>query len=149
MNKGIINYKNGAIEAIEFLNVFSDGVVKFVSNSGGRYMFIPNLNGGTFVKEGFSVEVIRSIVSDTSETKIGYVKRPALNVVTNIHSISYPSDTEFEYTISGFSGKVTVPGGASKEEIKRAVDLDIYRQLQKIPVDQVEFKPISLTQHSV
>lgn len=149
MKKGVINYKNGAIEPIEFLNVFSDGVVKFVSNSGERYMFIPDLNGGTFVKEGFCVENVRSVDPNTFNAKTGYIKRPALNVVTNIHSISYPSDMEFEYAIGDFSGKVTVPGGASKEEIKRAVDLDIYRQLRRIPVDQVEFKPASFTQYSV
>lgn len=131
MKTGVINYKNGTTELIAMLHEHPDGLVKFVSESGKRYAYISALGGGIFTEE-------REILVYSNGA---YRRKPAMAIIDTIQSISYPSETEFEYTISNFSGKVEVPRGATKEEIKKAIDRDVYRQLRKIPADEVQIFP--------
>ena len=128
-----INYKNGATKEVRLLNRFSNGEIRFVSESGERYMMTPD---GTFAKDG-----IRIITKVNEKGEIEYRGEHVFVVDDTIQSISYPSNTEFHYTISDFSGIVKVRPGASKEEIKKAVDMDVYKQLRKMPISEVQFTP--------
>lgn len=133
MSEMCINYKNGTTKEIQLLNRFSNGEIRFVSESGERYMMTPN---GTFAKDGIRVA---TKVNEKGETE--YSGEHVFVVDDTIQSISYPSNTEFHYTISDFSGVVKVRPGASKEEIKKAVDMDVYKQLRKMPISEVQFTP--------
>lgn len=133
MSEMCINYKNGTTKEIRLLNRFSNGEIRFVSESGERYMMTPD---GTFTKDGIG---IATRVDEKGE--IAYIGEHVFVVDDTIQSISYPSDTEFHYTISDFSGVVKVRPGASKEEIKKAVDMDVYKQLIKMPISEVQFTP--------
>lgn len=133
MSEMCINYKNGTTKEIRLLNRFSNGEIRFVSESGERYMMTPD---GTFAKDG-----VRIATKANEKGEIEYSGGHAYVVDDTIQSISYPSNTEFHYTFSEFSGVVTVRPGASKEEIKKAVDMDIYKQLRKMPVSEVQFTP--------
>lgn len=133
MSEMYINYKNGTTKEIRLLNRFSNGEIRFVSESGERYMMTPD---GTFAKEG------TRIVAKTGENgKIEYFGEHTFVVDDMIQSISYPSNTEFHYTISDFSGIVKVRPGASSEEIKKAIGMDVYKQIKKMPISEVQFTP--------
>lgn len=138
MSEMKIIYKDGRTEGIKLMNRFDNGEIRFISESGERYMMLCD---GTFTKDGI---VITSRMSENG--KPVYSGRRALVVETAIQSISYPSNTEFEYTVGGFTGTVKLPIGASKEEIKRAIDFDIYKQLRKIPADQMIFGAYEVNQ---
>ena len=133
MSEMHINYKNGTTKEIRLLNQFSNGEIRFVSESGECYMMTPD---GTFAKDG-----IRVATKVNEKGEIEYGGEHAYVVDDTIQSISYPSNTEFHYTISDFSGVVKVRPGASKEEIKKAVDMDVYKQLRKMPISEVQFTP--------
>lgn len=133
MSEMCINYKNGATKEIRLLNRFSNGEIRFVIESGERYMMTPD---GTFAKDG-----VRIATKVNEKGEIEYSGEHVFVVDDTIQSISYPSRTEFHYTISDFSGIVKVRPGASKEEIKKAVDMDVYKQLRKMPISEVQFTP--------
>lgn len=133
MSEICINYKNGTTKEIRLLTRFSNGEIRFVSESGERYMMTPD---GTFAKDG-----IRIATKVNEKGEIEYSGEHVFVVDDTIQSISYPSNTEFHYTISDFSGAVKVRPGASKEEIKKAVDMDVYKQLRKMPISEIQFTP--------
>lgn len=133
MSEMRINYKNGTTKEIRLLNRFSNGEIRFVIESGERYMMTPD---GTFAKDG-----VRIATKVNEKGEIEYSGEHVFVVDDTIQSISYPSRTEFHYTISDFSGIVKVRPGASKEEIKKAVDMDVYKQLRKMPISEVQFTP--------
>lgn len=133
MSEMCINYKNGTTKEVRLLNRFRNGEIRFVSESGERYMMTPD---GTFAKDG-----IRIATKVNEKGEIEYSGEHVFVVDDTIQSISYPSNTEFHYTISDFSGVVKVRPGASKEEIKKAVDMDVYKQLRKMPISEVQFTP--------
>lgn len=133
MSEMCINYKNGTTKEIQLLNRFSNGEIRFVNESGERYMMTPD---GTFAKDG-----IRIATKVNEKGEIEYCGEHVFVVDDTIQSISYLSNTEFHYTISDFSGVVKVRPGASKEEIKKAVDMDVYKQLRKMPISEVQFTP--------
>lgn len=133
MSEMCINYKNGTTKEIRLLNRFSNGEIRFVIESGERYMMTPD---GTFAKDG-----VRIATKVNEKGEIEYSGEHVFVVDDTIQSISYPSRTEFHYTISDFSGIVKVRPGASKEEIKKAVDMDVYKQLRKMPISEVQFTP--------
>lgn len=133
MSEMCINYKNGTTKEIRLLNRFSNGEIRFVIESGERYMMTPD---GTFAKDG-----VRIATKVNEKGEIEYSGEHVFVVDDTIQSISYPSRTEFHYAISDFSGIVKVRPGASKEEIKKAVDMDVYKQLRKMPISEVQFTP--------
>lgn len=133
MSEMCINYKNGTTKEIRLLNRFSNGEIRFVIESGEHYMMTPD---GTFAKDG-----VRIATKVNEKGEIEYSGEHVFVVDDTIQSISYPSRTEFHYTISDFSGIVKVRPGASKEEIKKAVDMDVYKQLRKMPISEVQFTP--------
>lgn len=100
MSEMYINYKNGTTKEIRLLNRFSNGEIRFVSESGERYMMTPD---GTFAKDG-----VRIATKVNEKGEIEYSGEHAYVVDDTIQSISYPSSTEFHYTISDFSGVVKV-----------------------------------------
>lgn len=133
MSEMCINYKNGTAKEIRLLNRFSNGEIRFVSESGERYMMTPD---GTFAKDG-----IRIAAKVNEKGEIEYGGEHVFVVDDTIQSISYPSGTEFHYTISEFSSIVKVRPGASAEEIKKAIGMDVYKQIKKMPIGEVQFTP--------
>lgn len=133
MSEMCINYKNGTTKEIRLLNRFSNGEIRFVSESGERYMMTPD---GTFAKDG-----IRIAAKVNEKGEIEYSGEHVFVVDDTIQSISYPSDTEFHYTISEFSGIVKVRPGVPAEEIKKAIGMDVYKQIKKMPISEVQFTP--------
>lgn len=131
MSEMCINYKNGTTKEIRLLNRFSNGEIRFVSESGERYMMTPD---GIFAKDG-----VRIATKVNEKGEIEYSGEHAYVVDDTIQSISYPSSTEFHYTISDFSGVVKVRPGASKEEIKKAIGMDVYKQIKKMPEREIQF----------
>lgn len=133
MSEMCINYKNGTTKEIRLLNRFSNGEIRFVSESGERYMMTPD---GTFAKDG-----IRVATKVNEKGEIEYSGEHVFVVDDTIQSISYPSNTEFRYTISDFSGVIKVRPEASSEEIKKAIGIDVYKQIKKMPISEVQFAP--------